>query len=109
MPSQVRIIAGPRNTAWDGYIQDVIDTGAWEKEHEYFGVTDPERADSIRRRLRNAGRHLGVSVKAFWRECNGCKNGGPGCRYHISYTVYDPDTARRYKARQTQQQGRSRR
>lgn len=108
MPSKVRIIAGTRNRAWDSYIKDAIDAGDWERERDYFGITNPERADEVRRRLRQAGRHLSVSVKAFWYGCDGCKNGGPDCRYHVSYTIYDPAKARRYKAGQASQQQRNR-
>lgn len=100
MPSQVRIISGTRNKAFDAYVQDVIDRGAWEKEHDYFGITNPERADEVRRRMKQAGNHLSVSVKAYWTGCNGCKDGGPDCRYHVRYTIYDKDKARRYKASQ---------
>ena len=101
MPSKVRIIAGPRNTAFDHYIEDVIGAGAWGVEHDYFGITNVERADYVRRKLRMAGRHMDppVAVKAYWKPCTGCANGGPDCQFHVKFTVYDMDIARQYKAK----------
>lgn len=102
MPSKVRIIAGPRNVSFDHYIEDIIDRGAWEVEHEYFGITDADRANYVRQKLRTAGRHMEppVAVKAFWRECQGgCANGGPDCQFHVSFTVYDMEKAKAYKER----------
>ena len=108
MPSQVRIIAGPRNKAFDHYIEDIIGRGAWEVEHEYFGITDQERADYVRRKMRMAGKHMNppVAVKAFWRQCAGCPNGGADCRFHVSFTVYDMDKARAYKEQVSNSAGR---
>lgn len=100
MPTQVRIIAGPRNTSFDRYISELVEQEGYGAERQYFGITTPERADEVRRRMRRAGQHLGVSVKAFWKECTGCSNGGTGCRFHVYYTAYDPDAARKYKAGQ---------
>lgn len=101
MPSKVRIIAGPRNTSFDSYIRDLVEQDGFGVERTYFGITKPERAEEVRRRMKRAGSHLGVSVKAFWSECKGCKNGGADCRYHVSFTAYDPDDARRYKQQQS--------
>lgn len=104
MPSKARIIAGPRNVSFDHYIEDIIGRGAWGEDHEYFGITDPERADYVRRKLRTAGRHIEppVAVKAFWHECAGCNDGGPDCRYHVTFAVYDMETARQYKSKHQQ-------
>jgi hypothetical protein len=102
MPGKTRIISGPRNTSFDHYIQDLIDRDAWETEHFYFGIADEERADFIRKKLRTAGTHMDprVAVKAFRVACpNGCDNGGPDCRWHVSFTVYDMDKARAYMNR----------
>lgn len=101
MPDRVRIIAGPRNIDFDDYIRDLVEERGYGKEREYVGCTTRERAEEIRRRLRMAGKHLGVSVKAFWAECGGCKPGGDSCAYHVRYTAYHPDVARAYKSRQT--------
>jgi hypothetical protein len=110
VPSQVRIISGPRNTSFDHYIADLVQQEGYGAERDYFGCPTQERADDVRRRLRQAGRHLGTSVKAFWTPCPGnCGNGGPDCRFHVKFTAYDPAVARRYKAGQAQQQSRSRR
>jgi hypothetical protein len=40
-----------------------------------------------------------VAVKAYWHECAGCDAGGPDCRYHVKFTVYDMDRAREFKSR----------
>lgn len=100
MPHQVRIIAGPRNTSFDGHITELIQQEGYGAERIYFGVTNQDRAEKIRRGMRQAGRHLGHSVKAFWEPCSGCKNGGRDCRFHIRYSAYDPEEAKRYKAQQ---------
>lgn len=101
MPDRVRFIAGPRNTDWDDYVRRLVQERGYGHERQYVGITTRERADEIRRRLRTAGRHLGVAVKAFWQECEGCEHGGEGCAFHVLYTAFHPDDARRYKARQT--------
>ena len=100
MPSKVRIISERNSAKWDDIIQSLIDAGAWGNEQTYFGIEDPERADKIRRAFKTAGRHKGVSVKSFWKECAGCKDGGAECRYHVYYTIYDMDVARQYKSKQ---------
>lgn len=99
MPSQVRIIAGPRNVAFDHYIRDVLERNAWEQEHVYFGIEQEERANYVRQKLRTAGRHMDppVAVRAFYERCGGCNNGGPSCRFHVKFFVYDMDKARAYK------------
>jgi hypothetical protein len=95
-----RIIAGPRDTSWDNFIAQLVTERGYGHEREYVGITTEDRADEVRRKLRTAGRHQGVSVKAFWRPCNGCEHGGPDCAYHVHYTAYHPDAARRYKGQQ---------
>lgn len=100
MPSQVRIIAGPRDTSWDSYIRKLADERGFGHEREYVGVADEKRARSVRSKLVTAGRHQGVSVKAYWKPCSGCEHGGGDCAYHVCYTIYKRDAARRYKARQ---------
>ena len=102
MPSQVRIISKRNSRQWDELVQDIITRGAFGQEHDYFGITDPERADSVRRAIRTAGKHLGVGSKVFWHECTGCENGGPECKFHVSYTVYSMEEARKYKAGQAE-------
>jgi len=109
MPSQVRIIS-PRNSArWDTLIQGFIDAGAWKQQQTYFGCVSQDRADRVRRALRTAGKHLGIGVYAFWQECTGCNDGGPGCRYHVNFSIHTMEEAREYKARQAQQLAASRR
>lgn len=104
MPSQVRIISGPRNTSFDHFIQDIVDKGNFEVEHTYFGIKDLERAMFVRNKLNTAGKHMDpvVAVKAFRQECQGCAQGGPDCRFHVSYTCYDMEKARAYKEKQKQ-------
>lgn len=99
MPHQVRIIAGPRNTDFDDYIRKLVEDRGYGVEREYVGVTTQERAEEVRRRMRTAGRHLAVAVKAYWNECQGCDAGGPECAYHVKFTAYRPEDARRYKSR----------
>lgn len=100
MPHQVRIISGPRDSSYDHHVRRLISERGYGAERHYFGIATPERAREVRSKLATAGRHLGVSVKAFWLECGGCQAGGADCRYHVSFTCYDPAAARQYKARQ---------
>lgn len=99
MPWQKGVIS--RDRSFDQYIEDVIRDGAWEVESEYVGLETQESADIVRQKLKTAGGHMNppVSVKAFWKTCTGCKVGGPECRFHVSFTVYDKDKARAYRAR----------
>lgn len=99
MPSQVRIIS-PRNSAqWDELIADA----PAGQENTYGGIASQQRADEVRRKLRTAGkRRDDIAAKVFWYECKDkqrCKFGAD-CQYHVSYTVYPMDAARKYKARQ---------
>ncbi len=106
MPQQVRMprYVSQRNSAsWDDIIKSVIDASAWGKEQTYWGITTEDRAHEVYRKLRTAAAHHGVGRKVFWYECGGCKDGGNDCRYHVSFTVYDLATARRYKAQQAEQ------
>lgn len=109
MPSQVRIIRERNSRQWDELVEDVLGRGAHGLEHEYFGITDPERADKVRRALRTAAKRKQVGAKVFWKECGGCANGGAECKFHVFYTLYDMETARAYKASQSQQQRAGRR
>ena len=93
---------GPRTTVFDDHIRNLISERGYGTAREYVGIVDQERAETVRRGMRNAGRHLGVSVKAFWTQCPGCKDGGEECRYHVSFTAYDPEAARAYKQKQAQ-------
>lgn len=97
-----------RDKSYDQYIEDVIRDGAWGIESEYVGLETQEAAEIVRQKMRTAGNHMNppVAVKAFWRECKGCKVGGPDCRFHVSFTVYDKDKARAYRARMDKQTGR---
>jgi hypothetical protein len=100
MATQARIIAGARDRNFDHYIADLVEGEGFGTQREYYGIENADRAEVVRRKLRTAGAHLGVSVKAFWGECGGCANGGPSCRYHVYFTAYDPDAARAYKQKQ---------
>jgi hypothetical protein len=103
---RVRIIR-PRDTNFDHYVTALVDEAGFGAERVYFGITSADRADQVRRRLRRAGAHLNppVSVKAFWYACTGCRQGGPDCRYHVSFTAYEPGAARDYKLAQLAGQG----
>lgn len=101
MPSPVRIISGPRDETWDRYIRRLVDERGFGHEREYIGIETEDRARAVRAKLRTAGRHQGVSVKAYWKNCDGCQQGGPGCAYHVFFSCYTQAAARRYKARQS--------
>jgi hypothetical protein len=105
LPSQVRIISGPRDESWDRYILRLVREAGFGHEREYVGITGEKRAEEIRRKLRTAARHQGVAGKVFWKPCTGCSEGGPDCAYHVCYTVYDPAAARAYKGRQAARAG----
>lgn len=93
---------GPKDRTFDEFVGKLVAERGFGHEREYVGVVELERANEVRRGMRNAGRHLGVSVKAFWKPCpTGCAEGGPECRYHISFTAYDPEVARAYKNQQS--------
>lgn len=103
MSSQVRIIRERNSPRWDDLVRQVVDRGAYGVEHDYFGVTTEDRADKIRRAIRTAGGHLGVGRKVYWKPCpdlGKCRNGGSDCKFHVYYTIYDLDEARKYKAQQ---------
>lgn len=93
---------GPADRTWDPFIENLIRERGFGVEREYVGIVSRERAEQIRRGMKTAGRHLKVAVKSFWRPCPGCDAGGPECCFHVSFTAYDPEVARQYKARQAQ-------
>ena len=97
MPSKVRIIS-KRDDSFDHFIESLVNEEGFGVERTYFGITTPERANEVRNKLRTAGKHHEVSVKAFWRECEGCKDGGLECRFHVFFTAYDPEVAKQYMA-----------
>jgi len=103
MPDRARIIRERNSAKWDDLVRDVLNRGAFGVEHDYFGITSNERADKVRRCIRTAGGHLGVGRKVYWKDCPApgkCANGGPDCKFHVYYTIYNLDEARDYKAKQ---------
>lgn len=103
MPSQVRIIRERNSAQWDDLVRDVLQRVAWGVEDDYFGIETQARADKVRRAIRTAGGHQGCGRKVYWKECptpGQCANGGPGCRFHVYYTLFPMDAARTYKAEQ---------
>ena len=94
---QRRIIAGPRNTNFDHFISDLVRERGYGVQRTWHGIGDQYRADQIRRRLAQAGRHLGISVKSYWQEVKDCKPSGGQCTFHVYYTAYDKPSARAYK------------
>lgn len=100
MPSKVRIIS-KRDNSWDSFIRELVEQDGFGAERTYFGIATEERAREVRSKLVTAGRHQEVSVKAFWRECQGCPEGGDDCRYHILFSAYDPEVARAYMERKS--------
>lgn len=99
MPNKVRIIAGPRNVDFDGYIEKLVSERGYGAERIYFGCPTEQRADEVRRRMRQAGRHLGVAVKAYWSTCTGCAEGGKSCAAHVHFSAYPLEAAREYMVR----------
>lgn len=106
MPWQKGVVA--RDRSYDEYIDSLIQRGAWGREAEYVGLETQEAAEIVRQKMRTAGSHMNppVSVKSFWKQCTGCKSGGPSCRFHVSVTIYDKDQARAYRARMDKAVGR---
>jgi hypothetical protein len=99
MADRVRYVMRKDET-WDAYVRDLVADRGYGKERTYVGVVDQKRANEIRQKLRTAGRHQGVSVKVFYRECTNKRcPAGTDCRYHVSYTAYRGEDARRYKDR----------
>jgi hypothetical protein len=101
MPSKVRIISR-RDDSFNHHIASLVEEDGFGAERTYFGIQTPERAEEVRRKMKTAGRHLEVSVKAYWRECEGCPDGGPECRYHVQFSAYDPAEAKAFMARKAQ-------
>ena len=100
MPSQVRMpryVSQRNSSAWDDIVRSVA--ARLGEENTYYGIETEERAHEVYRKLRTAASHQGYGRKVFWYGCNGCDSGGPGCRYHVSFTLYDLATARDYKTR----------
>lgn len=104
MATRVRIIS-QRDDSWNHFISELVEEDGFGAERTYFGIGTRERAEEVRRKLRTAGKHHEVSVKAFWNECKGCKEGGPDCRFHVKFSAYDPEDAKRYKAEQARHTG----
>lgn len=101
MPSKVRIISPKNSSQWD----DLVRGAPLRKEHVYGGIVTNDRADKVRRSIRTAARHLGLASKVFWSECPDpakCQF-GTDCAFHVSYTTFDMEEARSYKARAAQQ------
>jgi hypothetical protein len=101
MPSKVRIIS-KRDDSFDHFIESLVNEDGFGAERTYFGITTQERANEVRNKLKTAGRHHEVSVKAYWNECGGCPEGGPECRFHVLFTAYEPDKAKAYMATKAQ-------
>lgn len=103
MPQQVRMpryISQRNSKNWDDIIRQVISAGKWGEENTYFGIATEDRAHEVYRKLRTAASHQGVARKVFWYPCTGCRDGGNDCRFHVSFTIYDMETARQYKTQQ---------
>jgi hypothetical protein len=96
VPDRVRIIAGPRKVSFDSYIERLVSERGYGVERIYFGIESEERAGEVRRALRQAGRHLTVAVRAYYRACGGCDKGGKACGFHVFFTAFPLDDARRY-------------
>lgn len=102
MPDKVRIIQR-KDERYDDYIRSLVNDHGFGHERVYAGVATKERADEIRRRLRTAGKHLGVAVKVFYELCpkRGRCGAGDGCVYHVRFSAFRNEDARAYKAGQS--------
>ena len=103
MPQQVRMpryVSQRNSSSWDDIIRGLVDGAKHGQEQTYFGITNENRAQEVYRKLRTAAQHQGVGRKVFWYGCKGCNEGGRECRYHVSFTIYDIDEARAYRAQQ---------
>lgn len=103
MPTQVRIISKRNSAQWDELVASITGKGAWNTEHTYGGISNNERADQVRRAIVTASKRENVGKKVFWYECPdkpGCKFGSD-CQFHVSYTLYPMEDARRYRAQQS--------
>jgi len=101
MPDQVRIVQ-KKDARFDDYVSKLIAERGYGRERVYAGLVDEEAADEIRRKLRAAGRHLGVAVKAFYEPCpdrSGRCAAGHECRFHVRYSAFQMADARSYKAK----------
>ena len=102
MPSQVRIISRPNSREWDDIIDRAVKNNAWREENTYWTTDGEARADDIRKKLRTAGRHLGVAVKAYYAPCpdrGHCRHNAE-CTHHVYYTIFPLEEAREYKRKQ---------
>lgn len=101
VPSQVRIISRRNSAEWDKLVRAAMRPRWLRTEHDYFGITNEDRAESVRKALRTAGRHQGVGSRVYYQPCDSpgsCRYGGPDCRFHVKYTIFPLDEARAYKA-----------
>ncbi len=100
MPDQVRFIQH-KETRYDAYVAELVSAKGYGKERHYAGISDRDQAESVRKALRQAGRHVGVSVKSYWEPCPnpGRCPAGKECRWHVRYSAYRQEDARAYKER----------
>lgn len=91
---RVRFIS-PRKESFDAHIQRLVEKAGYGVPATYYGIEDAARADEVRRGLRRAGKRLGVAVKAFTAANLGCQR-HPDCQYHVLYTCYSLEDARRF-------------
>ncbi|HWD09307.1 MAG TPA: hypothetical protein VHA57_09450, partial [Actinomycetota bacterium] len=89
MADKVRYVMR-KNETYDVYLRDLVAQRGYGRERHYAGVADQPTADQIRKALRNAGRHLGISVKAYWQVCDDNSCPASPCNYHVVYSAYDP-------------------
>jgi hypothetical protein len=104
-----RYISQKNSTSWDDIIKAIVGAGKLGEENTYFGIGTEERAAEVYRKLKTAATHHDLGRKVFYYTCTGCKDGGTDCRYHVSFTLFDKEVARAYKAQQAQQKNAGRR
>ncbi len=97
--ARIRYVTRARTTSFDHYVRQLVEQRGFGHEWTYFGLETEDRAREVRRGLRRGATHLGVSLRAFWEPCRGCKLGGPSCRYHVHFTAFHPEEARTHAAK----------
>jgi hypothetical protein len=99
---RIRYITRSRTTRFDAYVAELVEDEGFGEEREYVGVVDEGRAREVRRGMRRAATHLGVSLRTYWVSCSGCRLGGPECRFHVRFAAFAAEDARAHMASKRQ-------
>ncbi len=103
------VVTGRRDKRWEDTLRDAVDSGGFGTEHDYYGCQDFDRALEVGRALRAAARSMKISCKAYAVPCDAdpCPGDDPGapCQWHVLFTCYGTQAARRYKIEQSRLPG----